>query len=286
MDLTPYPSSSGRFSDTSNPIDRFESIMRATQGALIVASTLQMILGFSGLWRNVVRFLSPISAVPLVGLVRVWFPRGKVAKCVEIGLPELLILVFVSQYLPHVIKLGENVFDRFAAIFAVVIVWIYAHLFTVGGAYNGAAPTTQTSCRTDRAGIVGAAPWIRVPCPFRWGSRYSDIRVVWYWCWLLCLDVSISQMILDSCREIAGLLAALTRVGSRRVVQIAAGFKEYTLQSKPMVLSTHGTFCCLCCSLLLGQHIAQERLFDKGEHWWDKFYLSSTRIDEFYFLPF
>ncbi|CAN6863970.1 unnamed protein product [Brassica oleracea] len=160
--------------------------MRATQGALIVASTLQMILGFSGLWRNVVRFLSPISAVPLVGLV---------AKCVEIGLPELLILVFVSQYLPHVIKLGENVFDRFAAIFAVVIVWIYAHLFTVGGAYNGAAPTTQTSCRTDRAGIVGAAPW-----------------VVWYWCWLLCLDVSISQMILDSCREIAGLLAALTRV--------------------------------------------------------------------------
>ena len=81
---------SGRFSDTSNPIDvmmwhflflsflcesffvlllkqqinhvvfflqRFERIMRATQGALIVASTLQMILGFSGLWRNVVRLV-------------------------------------------------------------------------------------------------------------------------------------------------------------------------------------------------------------------------------------
>ena len=31
--------------------------MRATQGALIVASTLQMILGFSGLWRNVVRLV-------------------------------------------------------------------------------------------------------------------------------------------------------------------------------------------------------------------------------------
>ncbi|KAG2273531.1 hypothetical protein Bca52824_056086 [Brassica carinata] len=214
--------------------------MRATQGALIVASTLQMILGFSGLWRNVVRFLSPISAVPLVGLVRnVNFSvTFQVAKCVEIGLPELLILVFVSQYLPHVIKLGENVFDRFAVIFAVVIVWIYAHLFTVGGAYNGAAPTTQTSCRTDRAGIVGAAPW-----------------VVWYWCWLLCLDVSISQMIRDSCREIAGLLAALTRVGSRSLVQIAAGFKENTLQSKPMVLSTHALV-----GLLLGQHIAQEKI--------------------------
>ncbi|KAF3503803.1 hypothetical protein F2Q69_00044511 [Brassica cretica] len=87
------------------------------------------------------------------------------------------------------------------------------------------------------------------------GSRYSDIRVVWYWCWLLCLDVSISQMIRDSCREIAGLLAALTRVGSRSVVQIAAGFKENTLQSKPMVLSTHALV-----GLLLGQHIAQEKI--------------------------
>ena len=67
--------------------------------------------------------------------------------------------VFLLQYLPHVIKSGKNVFDRFAVIFAVVIVWIYAHLLTVGGAYNGAAPTTQTSCRTDRAGIIGAAPW-------------------------------------------------------------------------------------------------------------------------------
>ncbi|KAF2575995.1 hypothetical protein F2Q70_00005855, partial [Brassica cretica] len=120
---------------------RFESIMRATQGALIVASTLQMILGFSGLWRNVVSCSTGGSGTSLV-----------------------------SQGICLVIKLGENVFDRFA----VVIVWIYAHLFTVGGAYNGAAPTTQTSCRTDRAGIVGAAPWIRVPCPFRWGAPSFD----------------------------------------------------------------------------------------------------------------
>jgi solute carrier family 23 (nucleobase transporter), member 1 len=29
--------------------------MRGTQGALIIASTIQIILGFSGLWRNVVK---------------------------------------------------------------------------------------------------------------------------------------------------------------------------------------------------------------------------------------
>lgn len=40
-------------------VQKFERIMRGTQGALIVASTLQIVLGFSGLWRNVVRFLNP-----------------------------------------------------------------------------------------------------------------------------------------------------------------------------------------------------------------------------------
>lgn len=64
------------------------------------------------------------------------------------------------QYMPHVFHRGKHVFDRFAVIFTVVIVWIYAHLLTVGGAYNDAAPKTQASCRTDRAGLLGAAPWL------------------------------------------------------------------------------------------------------------------------------
>lgn len=34
---------------------KFKRTMRAIQGSLIVASTLQIVLGFSGLWRNVAR---------------------------------------------------------------------------------------------------------------------------------------------------------------------------------------------------------------------------------------
>ena len=37
-------------------LQKFEKIMRGIQGALIVASTLQIVVGFSGLWRNVARF--------------------------------------------------------------------------------------------------------------------------------------------------------------------------------------------------------------------------------------
>jgi len=49
--------------------------------------------------------------------------------------------------------------DRFAVIFSVAIVWIYAHLLTVGGAYKHVPQATQDTCRTDRAGIITGAPW-------------------------------------------------------------------------------------------------------------------------------
>lgn len=66
------------------------------------------------------------------------------------------------QFVPHVLHAGKNVFARFAVIFTVAIVWLYAYVLTVGGAYNHAAPKTQSTCRTDRAGLIEAAPWLVV----------------------------------------------------------------------------------------------------------------------------
>ncbi|KAL8154205.1 hypothetical protein V2J09_011965 [Rumex salicifolius] len=256
----------GRYSNISNPIDKFKRTMRGIQGALIVASTLQIVLGFSGLWRNVTRFLSPLSAVPLVslvgfGLYELGFPG--VAKCVEIGLPELIIVVLISQYIGRVAKVGKHMFERFAIIFSVAIVWLYALLLTVGGAYNHAAPRTQATCRTDRSGLISNAPWIRVPYPFQWGPPTFDAGeafammfaafvalvestgafiavarsasatpmppsvlsrgVGWQGVGILISGLFGTVTGTSVSVENAGLLT-LTRVGSRRVVQISAGF--------------------------------------------------------------
>ncbi|KAK9054511.1 hypothetical protein SSX86_025589 [Deinandra increscens subsp. villosa] len=282
---------SGRWRDP-NPVARFKKTMRAIQGALIIASTIQIILGFSGLWRNVARLtlkfelnkiyhlclpskyyivlfcrlLSPLSAVPLValagfGLYEFGFPG--VARCVEIGLPQLIILVLLSQYLSRLIRSGKNVLERFSVLISIAIVWIYAHILTVSGAYNHVALRTQTSCRTDRTGLIHAAPWIRAPYPFQWGapsfnageafammmaafvalvestggfiavSRYASATpmppsilsrgVGWQGIGILLSGffgtVSGSSVSIEN----AGLLA-VTRIGSRRVVQISAGF--------------------------------------------------------------
>ncbi|CAI0386451.1 unnamed protein product [Linum tenue] len=256
----------GRYSDIVNPTEKFEKIMRGTQGALIVASTLQIVIGFSGLWRNIVRSVSKFlnSLLRQLFLIGVYFGGDfQLAKCVEIGLPQVIILIIFSQYIPHLLKGEKSIFHRFAVIFSVIIVWVYAHLLTVGGAYKNAGPKTQLSCRTDRAGIIGAAPWIRVPYPFQWGaptfdageafammmasfvslvestgafiavSRYASATpmppsilsrgVGWQGVGILFSGIFGTGNGCAVSVENAGLLA-LTRVGSRRVVQISAGF--------------------------------------------------------------
>ncbi|XP_044488781.1 nucleobase-ascorbate transporter 4-like isoform X2 [Mangifera indica] len=152
-------------------VDPHES-MRAIQGALIIASLFHMIIGFFGFWRIFGRFLSPLAAVPLVtltglGLYALGFPQ--LAKCVEIGLPALVILVLVSQYIPHMLKSRRGTIERFSVLFTVAVVWGYAEILTLAGAYDRRSLKTQLSCRTDRSGLLSAAPWIRIPYPFQWG---------------------------------------------------------------------------------------------------------------------
>ncbi|KAL8161598.1 hypothetical protein V2J09_013087 [Rumex salicifolius] len=236
----------GRYSNIVDPQEKFNAIIRGIQGAMIVASTIQIVLGFSGMWRNVTRFLSPLSAAPLVALSGFGL--------YELGFPG---------YVPHLMKGERHVFDRFAVIISVVLVWIYAHLLTVGGAYKNRPLTTQISCRTDRAGLISAAPWISVPYPFQWGaptfdagesfammtaafvalvestgsfiavSRYASATPIppsilsrgigWQGVGILFSGLFGTGNGSSVSVENAGLLA-LTRVGSRRVVQIAAGF--------------------------------------------------------------
>ncbi|CAH9092396.1 unnamed protein product [Cuscuta europaea] len=253
---------SGRWNDP-NPISKFKKIMRATQGAYMISSTLQIVLGFSSLWRSITSHLSPLSAVPLVclagfGLYEHGFPA--VAGCIEIGLPQLVIVVFISHYLGRLLK-GDCF--RLAVVISVTIVWLYAYILTISGAYNHASLKIQHSCQTNRSGLVHAAPWIRIPYPFQWGApsfdagdsfamlmatfvalvestggfiivaRFASASAVppyvlsrgagWqgigiFLCGIFGTGIGSSVSI-----ENAGLLA-VSRVGSRRVVQISAGF--------------------------------------------------------------
>ncbi|KAF9587721.1 hypothetical protein IFM89_004698 [Coptis chinensis] len=240
--------------------------MRAIQGALIVASSVQIVLGFSQLWGICSRFFSPLGMVPVIALVGFGlFDRSfpLVGSCVEIGVPMLILFIAFSQYLKHFQAKHLPVLERFALVISVTVIWAYAHLLTASGAYKHRPEKTQMNCRTDKAYLISSAPWIKIPYPLQWGAPTFDAGHAFGM--MAAVFVSLIEstgaykaalrlasatpppahvlsrgigwqgigILLDGLFgtgtgstvsiENVGLLGS-TRVGSRRVVQISAGF--------------------------------------------------------------
>ncbi|CAK7347609.1 unnamed protein product [Dovyalis caffra] len=156
----------------SNEHDRFVHTMRTIQGSLIVCSFTNIILGYSKAWGNLTRFFSPITVVPVVCVVGLGlFMRGfpLLANCVEIGLPMLILLV-ICQYLKHLHPRTHPLLERFSVLVCIGIIWAFAAILTVAGAYNNVGNQTKQSCRTDRSYLIASASWVKVPYPFQWGA--------------------------------------------------------------------------------------------------------------------
>ena len=83
----------------------------------------------------------------------------QVGKCVEIGLPMLILFVALSQYLKHVHVRHVPVLERFSMLMCIALVWVYAHILTASGAYKHTALVTQINCRTDLANLISSSQW-------------------------------------------------------------------------------------------------------------------------------
>uniref|UniRef100_A0A3N7FE20 Uncharacterized protein n=1 Tax=Populus trichocarpa TaxID=3694 RepID=A0A3N7FE20_POPTR len=71
-------------------------------------------------------------------------------------------------------KSRSTICSRFAVLFAMQLYGHMPAVLTVAGAYNNKHPDTQLSSCVDHAGLISAAPWIKVPYPFQWGRPTFD----------------------------------------------------------------------------------------------------------------
>lgn len=70
-----------------------------------------------------------------------------------------LLWIMLLQHVPHFMRSRRAMFERYAVLVSVMIVWAFAAILTVSGAYDRRPPNTQFSCRVDRTGLLRAAPW-------------------------------------------------------------------------------------------------------------------------------
>ncbi|CAK8576301.1 unnamed protein product [Lathyrus sativus] len=94
--------------------------------------------------------------------------------------------------------------DRYAVLFTVAIVWLFAQLLTASTAYNHKSASTQNSCRTDRVGLVTSAKWVYLPYPFQWGPPTFNV--------LEAFPMIVASIV--SLFEFFGTSYAVARVGS------------------------------------------------------------------------
>ncbi|XP_010245958.1 PREDICTED: nucleobase-ascorbate transporter 1-like [Nelumbo nucifera] len=247
--------------------ERFIQTMRAIQGAIIIGSSLQIVLGYSQLWGIFSRFFSPLSmsvVMCLVGLELLEHGFPKVGECVEIGVPMLLTLVGLYLYLKHIKTWREiPLFERFSILISISLIWAYAFLLTIVGAYKHVSHETKLHCRTDSSHLLSSSPWIKIPYPLEWGpptfnaghafammaaaivsqiestgayiaaSRFAMATpppayvlsrgIGWQGIGVLLDGLFGTGTGSTVSIENVGLLG-LSRVGSRRVIQISAGF--------------------------------------------------------------
>ncbi|KAJ9177981.1 hypothetical protein P3X46_009903 [Hevea brasiliensis] len=181
----------------------FKHIMKKLQGAIIIASTFQALLGYSGLMSVVSRLINPVVVAPTIAAVGLSFYSygfPMVGTCLEIGVVQILLVIIFSLYLRKISVFGHRVFLIYAVPLGLAITWAAAFLLTEAGAYSykGCDPNIPASniisdhcrkhvsrmkhCRVDTSHALKSSPWFRFPYPLQWGTPVFEWKMALVMC--------------------------------------------------------------------------------------------------------
>ncbi|KAL3530424.1 hypothetical protein ACH5RR_009746 [Cinchona calisaya] len=183
--------------------NNFKHIMKELQGAIIIGSAFQAVLGYSGLMSLFLRLINPVVVSPTIAAVGLsfysyGFPR--VGTCLEIGAVQILLVIIFSLYLRKVSVLGHRIFLIYAVPLGLAITWAMAFLLTEAGAYSykGCDVNVPASniisdhcrkhvsrmkhCRVDTSHALKSSPWFRFPYPLQWGTPVFNWKMALVMC--------------------------------------------------------------------------------------------------------
>ncbi|XP_075714655.1 solute carrier family 23 member 2 [Rhinoderma darwinii] len=160
--------------------------IREIQGAIIMSSLIEVVIGFLGLPGALLRYIGPLTITPtvsLIGLSGFQAAGERAGKHWGIAMLTIFLVLLFSQYARNV-KLPLPVykskkgwtaykfqlFKMFPIIMAILVSWLLCFIFTVTDVFPPDSSKYGFYARTDaRQGVLAVAPWFKVPYPFQWG---------------------------------------------------------------------------------------------------------------------
>ncbi|KAE9600563.1 putative xanthine/uracil/vitamin C permease [Lupinus albus] len=191
--------------------NKFKHTMKELQGAIIIGSAFQALLGYTGLMSLLVRLINPVVVSPTIAAVGLsFFSYGFpiVGTCLEIGAVQILVVIVFSLYLRKISVFGHRVFLIYAVPLGLAITWAVAFLLTEAGAYSykGCDINIPASdmlsehcrkhvsrikhCRIDTSHALKSSPWFRFPYPLQWGTPVFH----WKMALVMCVVSFISSV--------------------------------------------------------------------------------------------
>ena len=140
----------------------WEVRMQHVQGAIIAGSLGEIIIGASGIIGRLLRFVGPITIAPtiaLIGLSLFKFGAPEAGRHWPIGGLTIFLIILFSQYLRH----KHRTFELYPILLAIGTAWGVAVVLTSLGFFPEGHPS-HTSLDN-----LKNAPWFRIPYPFQWG---------------------------------------------------------------------------------------------------------------------
>jgi solute carrier family 23 (nucleobase transporter), member 1 len=132
------------------------------QGAVIIGSLFEILIGYTGLAGKLLRFVGPITIAPTIALIGLALFRLGAPRAGEdwwIGGLTIVLIILFSQYM----RRTHRAFELFPIMLGILAAWLIAWLLTVGGVFGEGHPSRVTGEN------LAQAPWFRVPLPFQWG---------------------------------------------------------------------------------------------------------------------
>ncbi len=140
----------------------WEVRMQHLQGAIIAGAFFEILFGATGVVGRLRRLIGPVTIAPtiaLIGLALFKFGAPKAGEHWLIGGATIVLIILCSQYL----RTTHKLFEMFPILIAIVGAWLLAYIGTAMGSFPAGHPS-----HVDFSGVA-TAPWIRVPYPFQWG---------------------------------------------------------------------------------------------------------------------
>ncbi|XP_066284496.1 solute carrier family 23 member 1-like [Branchiostoma lanceolatum] len=168
--------------------------IREIQGAIMVSSVFQVVIGFSGLMGLMLRFIGPLAIAPtiaLVGLALFEEASSQAGKHWGIAFMTIALIAIFSQYLRNVNFPGAKwsrekgchvawfpLFKLFPVILGMCVSWGFCGILTAANVFPTDPNDPQHSARTDNTAVLSQAAWFRFPYPGQWGRPTISIAGV------------------------------------------------------------------------------------------------------------